>query len=654
MVGFSVSKVFNSTGHHVFSSADFIPLKTNVQNWVNNPGINYGLELYLSGVGGGEWIQYYTRDFAIAAVRPSLSATYQPPADTQGDTITNLRCKTSSGGSSIPQNTWQQNNSPYFYWDVPTSVSPIVGYSFALDAQPGNSVNVTVPHYQYPAGSLANGTHTFHVKSVDACTNWGPTASFIINVDREAPSNGTISINNGALGTASLLVTLNNLYAFDGYSGVSQMRFCNDAFSWSPWEAYGSSKSGWDLSAFGGNTNAESRTVYVQFEDFAGNCSTTFSGTIIYDPWWGQYTTTNGTITITRYTGPGGAVTIPSTINGLLVTSIGDSAFCFCQSLTSVTIPNSVTNIGSFAFECCTSLSSVTIPTSVSNIGDWAFCYCTSLSGITVEALNSVYSSVDGVLFNKSQTTLVEYPGGKAGSYTIPNSVASIGVGAFGSCTGLTKVTIPNSVTSIGDWAFQDCYSLTSVTIPSSVTSIGVGAFSGCTSLTSVTIPNSVTNIGSFAFEICTSLSSVTIPNSVTNIGDQAFSYCTSLTRVFFQGNASSAGSDVFYDDNNATVYYLPGTTGWGAAFDGLPTALWWLPNPLILINSPSFGVQTNRFGFIVSWATNIPVVVEACTNLANPIWSPVGTNTLTRGSCYFTDPQWTNYPAHFYRLRSQ
>jgi hypothetical protein len=77
------------------------------------------------------------------------------------------------------------------------------------------------------------------------------------------------------------------------------------------------------------------------------------------------------------------------------------------------------------------------------------------------------------------------------------------------------------------------------------------------------------------------------------------------------------------------------------------------LPYPLILNNGPSFGVHTDGFGFTVSWATNVPVVVEACTSLANPIWCPVGTNTLTDGASYFIDPQWTNYPARFYRLRS-
>ena len=113
-------------------------------------------------------------------------------------------------------------------------------------------------------------------------------------------------------------------------------------------------------------------------------------------------------ITITRYTGPGGAWTIPSKINGIPVTSIGSNAFLRCFSL-----------------------SSVTIPASVINIGENAFCDCTSLTAITVDALNPTYSSVDGVLFDKSQTTLIQCPGGKAGSYAIPNSVTSIGDHAF-------------------------------------------------------------------------------------------------------------------------------------------------------------------------------------------------------------------------------
>ena len=350
------------------------------------------------------------------------------------------------------------------------------------------------------------------------------------------------------------------------------------------------------------------------------------------------YTTSNGTVTITRYTGPGGDVTIPSTINGQPVASIGGYYDPYGNWFG--------------AFQGCTNLTSVTIPNSVTSIGGGAFSGCGSLTAITVDTRNPVYSDVDGVLFNQSLTTLVEYPEGIAGSYTIPNSVTKIGDSAFIYCTSLTSVTIPNSVTTIRDSAFCGCTSLTSVTIPNSVTTIGDDAFGG-SGLTSVTIPDSVTNIGYYAFYDCTSLTSVTIGRGVTTIG-LAFQSCSSLRSVPFEGNAPSlSGSDVFYGENKATAYYLPGTTGWSTNFAGLPTELWVLPNPLILTSSPSFGVQTNRFGFIISWATNIPVVVEASTNLANTTWSPISTNTLTGGSSYFSDPQWTNYPARFYRLRS-
>jgi hypothetical protein len=127
------------------------------------------------------------------------------------------------------------------------------------------------------------------------------------------------------------------------------------------------------------------------------------------------------------------------------------------------------------------------------------------------------------------------------------------------------------------------------------------------------------------------------------------------LTSVYFSGNAPTVGSSAFFADA-ATVYYLPGTIGWGPFLSavGLSGALWFLPNPLILNSGPSFGAQTNQFGFIVSWATNTSVVVKACTNPANPTWVPVSTNTLIGGSSYFSDPQWTNYPGRFYRISSQ
>ena len=228
------------------------------------------------------------------------------------------------------------------------------------------------------------------------------------------------------------------------------------------------------------------------------------------------------------------------------VTSIGEKAFLYCTSLTSVTIPDSVTSIGSGAFYYCTSLTSVTIPGSVTSIGAEAFYNCTSLTSVTIP--NSVTSIGDSAFFYCTSLT----------SVTIPDSVTSIGSGAFSNCTSLTSVTIPDSVTSIGGSAFFDCSSLTSVTIPDSVTSIGDRAFSGCKSLTSVTIPDSVTSIGERTFYNCTSLTSVTIPDSVTRIGKGAFSECTSLTSVTIPDSVTSIGAYAFDTCSSLTNVTIP------------------------------------------------------------------------------------------------
>ena len=158
------------------------------------------------------------------------------------------------------------------------------------------------------------------------------------------------------------------------------------------------------------------------------------------------------------------------------------------SSIKKVVINNGVTSIGYDAFYGCKGLTSVTIPNSVTSIGGSAFSDCTGLTSINVAEDNLNYASIDGVLYSKDKKTLRVYPQGKTGSFTIPNSVTSIGDGAFDGCEGLTSVTIPNSVTSIGEDAFYGCTGLTSITIPNSVTSIGEWAFDGCTGLTSMTV----------------------------------------------------------------------------------------------------------------------------------------------------------------------
>lgn len=280
------------------------------------------------------------------------------------------------------------------------------------------------------------------------------------------------------------------------------------------------------------------------------------------------YWTNNGTITIGQYYGSGGAVIIPSSIDGLPVATIWDHTFQGNLDVTSVTFPGSITNIGDYAFYACASLTDV----------------------------------------------------------VIEDSATRIGVGAFAYCSSLTNCAFGSSVTGIDSYAFLE------------------------SSLATIAIPDTVTNIGNDAFSDCANLAGVTIGSGVKNIGDNAFSDCTSLGEIYFSGDAPIPGSTVFLNDT-ATVFYIPGTAGWGAFFGELPTAPW---RPKIVTGSSGFGVHTNQFGFDVGWASGQTIIVEACTNLANPAWTSLETNTLTAGFWHFDDPEWLNHPNRFYRLRSQ
>ena len=300
-----------------------------------------------------------------------------------------------------------------------------------------------------------------------------------------------------------------------------------------------------------------------------------------------------GEATITRYNGSVADVEIPSLIqygnNGYpvtaigndcfsyrsiksvkipdSVTSIGGSAFSSCTSLTNVTFEENsqLTSIGAFAFSECTSLTSITIPSNVTSIGYDAFSECTSLTSIMVDENNTVYSSVDGVLFNNSGKELIKYPADKTStSYSIPDGVTSIGGDAFYGCTNLERITIPDGVTSIGRDAFSHCTSLKSITIPDGVTSIAYKAFYGCTNLERITIPNSVTSIGESAFNSCSSLESITIPYGVTSIGKYMFYDCTSLTSITIPNSVTKIEWGAFqYCSGLTDVYYLGTKEQW-------------------------------------------------------------------------------------------
>ena len=354
------------------------------------------------------------------------------------------------------------------------------------------------------------------------------------------------------------------------------------------------------------------------------------------------------------------------------VTIIENWSFAFCQNLVTITIPDSVISIGENAFVDC-NLQTITIPGSVTNIGQWAFSGCATLTNIAVDVANAFYSSIDGVLFNEGITMLIQCPGGRTGSYIVPESVTSIGSSSFNGCRNLTSIAIGLNVTNIGNSAFSGCNSMTNVMIPDSVVYLGDYAFSYCGNLFAVSIGNNVTGIGDHAFSGCAVLTNIVIPTSVTQIDDEAFGlcgfdkiiipasvtnfgrsvfvYCTNLIEVYFMGDAPSYEENaIYYLTANPTIYYLPGTLGWGSTFAGQPTAMW-RPEAQ---EDGSLGVKAGKYGFNVDWADGLTVVVEGSTNLIHPVWVPLATNTFTGGAYDFRDSQWTNCPGRYYRIRSE
>lgn len=322
--------------------------------------------------------------------------------------------------------------------------------------------------------------------------------------------------------------------------------------------------------------------------------------------WQGDIT--NGAAVITGYTGPGGVVKFPSRWKGVPVRQIGtgmwnplhfeepvteivipegtthiaDYAFQGQSSLTNIVLPKTLIRIGVRGFDDCEGLQQIKIPENVADIGEGAFSWCLQLKRIEVEVGNPAYSSKDGVLYNKGQSLLIQFPAGRHGEFTIPEHVTGIGDGAFRYATNLTRVVIPTGMKTIGSFAFELCSSMSNVLIPESVTNLGEGAFAGCLGLrgflvatnhpyfsiqggvlhnkegtsliqyaygrqeTSFFVPEGVLEIGSYAFWNCTNLTVVTLPESVTKIGQGAFQFARNLQEVKIPNSATKISEDAF------------------------------------------------------------------------------------------------------------
>ncbi len=389
------------------------------------------------------------------------------------------------------------------------------------------------------------------------------------------------------------------------------------------------------------------------------------------------------------------------------VTSIGREAFRICP-LTTVKIPDSVTNIGESAFQECTRLSKVNIPDSVINIGDFAFYHCSGLTSVILgSGVTSVGNSAFSACTRLESVTIgrrVASIGDNAFSFTgltsvvIPKSLTSLGDFAFDYSTRLTNVLfegnrppeprapfqqveatvyfLPNTVgwgatfgnrparlipfvyTSDGHGititGYRDPFIGNPLNIPDTIDglpvgAIGTGAFSNQLGLTRVTFPDSVTNIRSTAFQGCTSLTNVSIGKNVAGIGDLAFADCSSLTLVTFEGNRPLEVGSIF-SGASPVVYFLPGTTGWGATYAGRSAFLW---NPSVSPFDRGFGLNNGKFGFNITGTPGLSLVIERSTNLAQLNWKPVRRITLVGGISSFVDPVALPNEGAFYRFRT-
>ena len=309
------------------------------------------------------------------------------------------------------------------------------------------------------------------------------------------------------------------------------------------------------------------------------------------------------------------------------------TTFKDCKNLEYLTISSGLVNLGNNTFQNCVLLSSVTVPDSVTNIGASVFQDCVNLENIHVSENNEYYKSVDGVLFNKDLTELIQYSiGNSRANYSVPDSLISIGNGAFSNCgslenvifgensqltsigssaffkcISLESVIIPNSVTSMGVFLFSDCVSLTNINISSGITKINPYTFQGCISLENIIIPDSVTNIGAGAFRNCSSLETITVPHNVLNISWEVFMGCVNLSEVIIKSETPPAlGVSVFTDTSNTLKIFVP-----SASVDMYRVASGWIHQQSRILSATTFILETTS-----NSGTSIPIrLIKPNTN---------------------------------------
>lgn len=287
--------------------------------------------------------------------------------------------------------------------------------------------------------------------------------------------------------------------------------------------------------------------------EFPNSTSATFKAPAGSTIDWGDGTVETfdaASTTVNTHTYTDGKTEHTIAISGL--TSIDNSAFRGCRSLTSVTIPEGITSIGNDAFNNCTNLTNVSIPNSVTSFGDYVFNSCNNLQYNVKDNLKYLGNSENPYIYlgNNSEADIT--------TANIDSHCRFISSYAFYNCSGLTSVTIPDIVTRIGSYAFKNCGSLTSIIIPDSVTSIGGYAFLECTSLKSLKLGNGLTSVGFYAFQKCNSLTNVEIPKSLKVITNGMFHSCSNLTSVIIPEGVESIEQNTFSYCEKLTCVVIP------------------------------------------------------------------------------------------------